>query len=252
MKLNNHGRTIIAILTIIQTVFFSGNLNSQETFNKKEKMNTELFIFKIKISEKFVLGSEIPFTVSLFSKKGQEIYPLNTAAVKFVLKRFNKGKQKTDEYEANIGGNTIVVEKIMANGTRIVKSKFVKRKKVMLNAEKETERVLDLSTVFARRRFSPGNYTLFGIYENQIETKVASFKIVVDEKKTVPSLINLIKKGNLETKIWARNTLFAISGYPDWSPKKKDSAEEIKKKISDLRLWWQENKSKITLKTDGF
>jgi hypothetical protein len=79
--------------------------------------------------------------------------------------------------------------------------------------------------------FSCGTYSISVLYEGKVSAN-NRFSAVLDYKKTVPTLIDLVGGSDEWTRMWARNKLFSIVGQPTWKPSRVDTKERIRKHSS--------------------
>lgn len=210
-------------------------------------------ILEVEIEKQVPLAKEIPFTVILSAKKDPEVTTLETATLEFRLERLTPGATP-GVMKRSISGhavldNTKAFVTRFPGGQDLIERVILPRRKVTLSAGQQLRRALQLSEVF-QRRYGPGEYVLTAKYEDNAVAE-ARFKIVI-YKESVPALIDLIEKGDFESKVWARNTLFIIAGQPAWSPSTTEGLEKIKSEVQKLRSWWVENKPSLKLQNGQF
>ena len=165
---------------------------------------------------------------------------LRSALITIVVKQTPEG----EKWSAAHGGPVAEVRKRVGN-VEMTRFERVKAETVQLVPGQESDWSFDLAETFGIRLF-PGDYTIDVQYENRA-TAEAQVHAKVNEATTVPALINLIESGDPETKVWARNSLFILTGYPEWEIRAGDTEMQLKERLKDLRAWWSVNQPHLKL-----
>ena len=176
------------------------------------------------------------------SSKAVSIPALESALVKIAVRQIPEGAQ----WEVVHGGPFRSVRQRSGKSERIAFLE-IQQSTIELDPNEDTEWTFDLAQTFGIR-LHPGDYTLTVEYEDGISAE-SRIQIAVNEAKSVPALIRLIENGDAATKVWARNSLFILTGYPEWEIRTGDTEAQLKERLKDLRTWW--SAKQLHLKLEG-
>ncbi len=233
----------IAIVLLFLGTFYGEESYAEFRFPKRGETYLDFQAdgsLKIDISmakKEFRLGEDIHFTVSLESKKTQEVYILDSAQLDFKVEWFFPPGERVSVFGYLMGGRTKWLQRLDGKGSALI---LIAQEKILLEAGEKLEKRLNLSKI-VREKPSVGHYVMSVVYENVLKAQT-TFDITFNYHKTIPLLINTLEKEDYSEREWARNNLMSLIGKPLWYPDKKDSMDTIKSEANKLRQWWKENK----------
>lgn len=185
------------------------------------------------------LGWRVPLTLILSSTEDRDVPTLDTAVLEYTLERFSPDQTHKSVYAHRLDDGTRAMVTRTADGRELVEWVKGERKVVRLANGNRLERHLVIAEIF--RKFSePGDYMLTVRYESKL-TAEAPLRVVLEYVESVPALIDLIESADTDTKSWARNMLWIVTGQPSWRPGKDDDPQMLQTRIRELRTWWREN-----------
>lgn len=187
------------------------------------------------------LGKRMPFRLILESQKDQEVATLDTACLQYELARYSLDRKERILCDGHLDDGVVTfVRKLPAGKEFTTWGPGRKPEVVTLERGKRLERRLVLQDVFFGRFKEPDDYVLTVTYEGKVKAEVC-FTIVLEYGESVPALIDLIERAGFDTRWWARNTLWIITGQPSWRPAKDDDPQVVQARTRELRAWWRDN-----------
>lgn len=215
-------------------------LNSGAANDTPSSVDTHSLKLSIVIQKLCALGQKVPFALTLESTKDQRVPPLETAHLVYFLERYSPDKRSKVAHGHRLDDGVTAIVKKMPNGQDM--TLWVKRKapeNTSLEKGKRLERRLVLQDVLGK--FSEtGDYLLTVTYQGAVHAE-AAFSILLEYSESVPALIDLTEAGDFETRCWARNALWMITGQPSWRPAKDDDPQVVQARVRELRAWWRDN-----------
>jgi hypothetical protein len=188
------------------------------------------------------LAEPVPVKVTLTNLGPQALLvpSLRSAWLTIAVKQVPEGSI----WRASHGGSVAEVHQRIGQ-VELTRFERVRQDIATLTPGSTFEWTFDLAGTFGIR-LHPGDYTVTAGYEGRL-TAEARIHVGISETATVPALIGVIETGDAAGKIWARNSLYILTGYPEWDMDPPPTGAKLEERLEELRSWWSANQARLKL-----
>jgi hypothetical protein len=216
--------------------------SSSQKIASNLSMNKNEFILKVEMEREFTVGENVPFVLSLLSKKNKvEIYDLETAWLYFEIEPYinenYQSMQKPGWYKTTGGTYRYNID-----NTGEIQLLNLKQNIVKVENNVPISKKYELNSLMQNGFVYPGNYKLIIIYEWQLKDSI-TFYVRPNYSKGIPVLMKAIESSVIYGNTSGVQLFYYLTGY---LPEQKlgDVLEDFKI-APKLRQWWQEHKDLI-------
>ena len=186
--------------------------SSSQKIASNLSMNKNEFILKVEMEREFTVGENVPFVLSLLSKKNKvEIYDLETAWLYFEIEPYinenYQSMQKPGWYKTTGGTYRYNID-----NTGEIQLLNLKQNIIKVENNVPISKKYELNSLMQNGFVYPGNYKLIIIYEWQLKDSI-TFYVRPNYSKGIPVLMKAIESSVIYGNTSVVKLFYYLTGY---------------------------------------